>query len=294
MTPALAATFAALAAIALVGAIRRLTRTNVGSIRGLERWAAGRDLARSLGRAGLPIGPDAFVAAVLATVGCATGLSWALLHSLGGALIVAAGVFAGAVSFVRSADQRYIRRLAGQMPLVAQHLSGAIGAGLSLRQAVERACVDVAEPAATELGWLAGQLRLGVRIDDAFDRFAERVPESGLRMMVTAIAIQRTVGGNLAGALATLATHLEERDRLAREVRSATAQARMSAWLVAALPAVGGLAVELAEPGTLERTLGRGPGRVLLVGAVVLEALGVFVVRRMVGTVTAEGRCLDH
>jgi tight adherence protein B len=294
MRPSLSATFAALAVIALVGAIRRVTRTTVGSIRGIERWTIGRDLARSLGRAGLRIGPDAFVAGVLAAAGCAAGTTWAVLHSLAGALIVVAGVIASAVSLVRSADQRYTRRLAGQMPQVAQHLSGAIGAGLSLRQAVERACVDVAEPAATELGWLAGQLRLGARIDDAFDRFAERVPETGLRMMVTAIAIQRTVGGNLAGALATLAKHLEERDRLAREVRSATAQARMSAWLVAGLPAVGGLAVELAEPGTLERTLGRGPGRVLLVGAVVLEALGVFVVRRLVESVTAEGRCLDR
>ena len=294
MTPALAATAAALAGIALVGAVRRLAANGTGAIRGVERWPAGRGLARSLARSGVRLGPDAFVAAVAAAAAGGAAMSWALLHSMTLATCAAGAVVMGASSFVRSADVRYTRRLAGQTPLVAQHLSGAIGAGLSLRQAVERACVDLAEPAASELGWLAGQLRLGVRLDDALERFAERIPESGLRLMITAIAIQRTVGGNLAGALATLATHLEERDRLAQEVRSATAQARMSAWLVAALPAVGGLAVELAEPGTLERTLGRGPGRVLLVGAVVLEALGVFLVRRMVETVTVGGRCLDR
>lgn len=258
MTPALAATAAALAGIALVGAVRRLAANGTGAIRGVERWPAGRGLARSLARSGVRLGPDAFVAAVAAAAAGGAAMSWALLHSMTLATCAAGAVVVGASSFVRSADVRYTRRLAGQTPLVAQHLSGAIGAGLSLRQAVERACVDLAEPAASELGWLAGQLRLGVRLDDALERFAERIPESGLRMMITAIAIQRTVGGNLAGALATLATHLEERDRLAQEVRSATAQARMSAWLVAALPAVGGLAVELAEPGTLERTLGVG------------------------------------
>lgn len=294
MSPELSAALAALAVIALVAAVRRVAGTSVGSVRGIERWTAGRDLARSLTRAGVRIGPDGFVAAAFGAAGCAAALTWTLLHSLAAALIALVAVVAGVSSFVRSSDLRYARRLAAQMPIVAQHLSGAIGAGLSLRQAVERASVDLAEPAASELGWLSAQLRLGVHVDDALDRFAERIPESGLRMMVTAISIQRTVGGNLAGALAMLAKHLEDRDRLAREARSATAQARMSAWLVAALPAVGGLAVELAEPGTLERTLGHGPGRVLLVGAAILEGLGVFLVRRLVETVTAEGRCPDR
>lgn len=248
----------------------------------------------ALTRAGLAIGPDAFVLAVTASAVTGAVGTWTLLGTVVGGLLVAALVGAGAVSLVRSADQRYTQRLASQIPVVAQHLSGAIGAGLSLRQAIERAHMDAAEPAATELAWLAGQLRLGVHVDVALDRFSARVPEPGLRMMVTAILIQRTVGGNLAGALARLAQHLEQRDRLAREARSATAQARMSAWLVAALPAVGGLAVEMASPGTLERTLGRGPGRLLLVAAVLLEALGVVVVRRMVGSVTAGARCLDR
>ncbi len=78
--------------------------------------------------------------------------------------------------------------------------------------------------------------------------------------MVTAILVQRRTGGNLARALAALSGRLEERAQLGRELQGATAQARMTAWLVAALPLGGGVLTELAAPGTLARTLGAGPG----------------------------------
>ena len=255
---------------------------------GVLRWAFGRRLARSLERAGLPVGPHTFLAGV---IGSAAGLGAAVMWVLGtpvAGLMIALMVGGAATGYIRSSERRYLQRLAGQMPLVAQQLAGGLGAGLSLRQAIERMHNEVAEPAAGEFAWVAAQLRLGGRLDDVLDRFVERVREPGVQMLVTAVLIQRTVGGNLALALARLAGQLDDRDRLVRETRTATAQARMSAWLVAGLPAVGGIAVELAAPGTLQRTLGQGAGRVLLVAALLLEFIGVVLVRRIVATV-AEG-----
>ena len=80
--------------------------------------------------------------------------------------------------------------------------------------------------------------------------------------MTTAILVQRRTGGNLALALGRLSDRLEERAQLARELRGATAQARMTAWLVAALPLAGGALTEMVAPGTLARDLGQGPGAV--------------------------------
>ena len=101
--------------------------------------------------------------------------------------------------------------------------------------------------------------------------------------MVIAVLVQRVVGGNLSQALADLSRRLEERAVLEREARSATAQARMSAWLVAGLPLAGGVLVEIAAPGTLARTLGQGPGLVLVVVATALQIVGVAIIRRIIG-----------
>jgi tight adherence protein B len=99
--------------------------------------------------------------------------------------------------------------------------------------------------------------------------------------MVTAILVQLKTGGNLARALASLSERLDERGRLARELRGATAQARMTAWLVAALPLGAGAMAEIAAPGTLAHALGEGPGPMLLAVSAGLYGLGVLWIRRI-------------
>ncbi len=247
----------------------------------LARTTVGRTLAVKLERAGLRLGPGAFVAAV-AGVAVLAGASvwWILGSAVGGALIGAAVAWsAGAV--VASADRRYLDRLVGQLPTVAQQLAGALGAGLSLSQAVDRAARDTPAPVSGELARISRELVLGARVEDALQGFATRHRSRTVELMVSAILVQRSVGGDLAGGLARLATQLDDRGRVAREARSVTAQARMSAWLVAGLPAAGGVMVELASPGTIEDLVGAGFGRVLLLATITLEVVGVLLVRRI-------------
>ena len=113
------------------------------------------------------------------------------------------------------------------------------------------------------------------------ESLAERVPARELRIMTTAILVQRRTGGNLALALGRLSDRLEERAQLARELRGATAQARMTAWLVAALPLAGGALTEAVAPGTLARDLGQGPGPYLLGAALLLYGVGIVLIRRV-------------
>ena len=249
--------------------------------RPLARRPAGRRLGERLARAGIPLGPDAFAALVGAAALAAAALAWGLVRLPILAPAAAAAVLLGARALVGSADSRYLARVARQLPGIADQLSGALGAGLSLRQAIARAARDAPEPAAAELRRLAADLTVGARVEEALEAFAARLPDRDLGVMVTAILVQRRTGGDLARALGEIGARLEERARLARELRGATAQARLTAWLVAALPAVAGLAVEASAPGTLSRTLGHGPGLVLLLVAGSLEVVGVLVIRRI-------------
>lgn len=287
MTAALPAVFVAAAVLAAVAGVRRLGLDASRVIRTgrrlglLERTGRGRALAGSLRRAGIRVGPDAFVIGTGAAASLAAGAVWIVVRAPLVATLAGAAVLASSWTVVSSADRRYLTRFAAQLPIVAQQLAGAIGVGQSLRQAIARAAGDAPEPAATELHALRADLDLGARIDDALEAMVARLPDPGLRIMVTAILVQRVVGGNLSQALADLSARLEESATLEREARTATAQARMSAWLVAGLPFAGGALVEIAAPGTLAETFGHGPGLALLVVATVLNVVGVLAIRRI-------------
>jgi tight adherence protein B len=242
---------------------------------------AGRRLGARLARAGIPLGPDAFVAAVAAATAAAAAIAVAATRTPLAVPLAAAAVVGGAVSVVRSADGRHLARVTAQLPGVAQQLGAALQAGLSLRQALARAARDAPEPCREELRRAVDELALGSRLESALEGLAARVPAHDLRIMVTAILVQRRTGGNLARALSTLAGRLEERAQLARELRGATAQARMTAWLVAALPLGAGVMAEIAAPGTLARVLGEGPGPALLAVSATLYGAGVLWIRRI-------------
>ncbi len=276
------------AALLVVGAGRMVaTRTPSASVsagprRGpLGRRPAGRRLGVRLRRAGVPLGPDAFAAGVGAAAFAAGLVVWAVIGLVALAVAAAGAVVGASALVVASADRRHLARVEEQLPGVAVQLAAGLAAGLSLRQALTRAARDAPEPVREELAQVVRELELGGRVESALEGAAERLPAHDLRIMVTAILVQRRTGGNLARALATLAERLEERGRLARELRGATAQARMTAWLVAALPVGGGVMAEIAAPGTLARVLGSGPGPALLAGCALLYALGVVLIRRI-------------
>lgn len=247
----------------------------------LLRHPWGRALASRLQRGGIRWGPGPFAAAVgVAAVVAAAAVS----GPLGMPAIAPAGaglVLAGAVAVVRGGDGRRLARICDQLPRAAQELAAALAAGLSLRQALARAARDAPEPIAGELRAVADELRLGARLEAALEGLAERVPARDVRVLVTAVLVQRRTGGDLARALAALADRLEERGRLARELRGATAQARLTAWLVAGLPVAAGLMAEVAAPGTVRGALGRPPGPLLLLVSAAMYAAGVAWVRRI-------------
>lgn len=284
---ALAAFSAALAVLGagrIVRARRELTRPRRSGLRPagpIGRRPLGRRLAATLERGGISMGADAFVGATVACALAAAALSVAVVRAPMAGALAAAAVTAAAAALVRSADRRRLARVEAQLPGVAQQLAAALSAGLSLRQALTRAARDAPEPVRSELATAVGELEVGTRLEAALEALAARVPVHDLGIMVTAILVQRRTGGNLARALATLSGRLEERAQLARELRGATAQARMTAWLVAVLPVGGGLMAEIAAPGTLARTLGQGPGPAILTAAGLLYAAGVVAIRRI-------------
>ena len=180
---------------------------------------------------------------------------------------------------------RHSRRLAAfnaQLPETLQLMASSLSAGLSMPQSVDTVVREGAEPMAGELRRALVEQRLGVQIDDALEGVAGRMDSQDFNWVVMAIRIQREVGGNLSELLNTVADTLRERDFLRRQVKVLTAEGRISAWILGALPIVMFVYMLFARPDFIRPLYTEPTGLLLLGTGVVLLSAGAFVLTRMV------------
>lgn len=187
------------------------------------------------------------------------------------------------VLVARRRRARWRARLADGAAAVARALADALAAGHSIRGAIAEVAhsAGIPGPAGGELRRAAHRLAVGERTEPVLRELADRARDPAFDTIVAAILLQRDAGGDLAALLRSTAGALEHGARARADARAATAQARFTARLVAALPlAALGLA-ELASPGFLLDLVGE-PIPALLVGsAVALEILAIVLVRRV-------------
>jgi len=176
-------------------------------------------------------------------------------------------------------------RLADQLPQILEALSAALRAGQSLPQALESAADELPEPGGGQLRGVLQRLRLGEAPEAVLDSMADGFHgalQADWRLLSTGVAIQRSSGGDLAGLLDSLAETLRERQRLQGQIQALTAQGRLSAWVVGLLPPALLLALQCLDPSLTEPLYGTPKGWALLAAGLVLEGLGVLVLRRIV------------
>jgi tight adherence protein B len=180
---------------------------------------------------------------------------------------------------------RHKRRLNKFNANLAQSLgliAGGLQAGLSLPQAVDTVVREGNEPIAGEFKRALIEQRLGIDIADALEGVGDRMESQDFAWVVMAIRIQREVGGNLAEILHTVSDTLREREYLRRQVKALSAEGRMSAWLLGALPIgmFGYMMIANREYVGVLYTTGIGWG--ILATAAFLLGLGSFMMAKMV------------
>jgi tight adherence protein B len=154
--------------------------------------------------------------------------------------------------------------------------------GFGLPQALDAVARDAAEPVAKEFSRAIAETRIGTDIADTLERVAERMGSDAMRMAVMSIRIQREVGGNLAETLETTAKTLRERESLYRQVRALSAEGRLSAYILIALPFGLFFYMLLINPAYIRLLWTTLPGIAMTVGASVLLVLGIFWMRKVV------------
>lgn len=137
--------------------------------------------------------------------------------------------------------RRRARKFEIQLPDVLTLVATSLATGFSLPQALDEVARDAAEPAAKEFARALAETRIGADLEDALERTATRMDSTNLAWTTMAIRIQRNVGGNLAETLRTTAQTLRDRESLHRQVRALSAEGRLSAYILVALPIFLGL-----------------------------------------------------
>jgi tight adherence protein B len=163
-----------------------------------------------------------------------------------------------------------------QLPDTITLIANALRAGSSFLQAIELVVRESRPPVSTEFGRVIREVNLGLPFEQALENMVRRVKSDDLELMATAISIQHTVGGNLAEILDSIAYTIRERVRIKGEIRSLTAQQRLSGYVVGFLPI--GLAgfIYLAAPKFFDPMFAKPPEVLGLPAGVIIMFVGGF------------------
>ncbi|MFI5958217.1 type II secretion system F family protein [Cryptosporangium sp. NPDC051539] len=270
---------------------KRRSRFSVVTLSAKAATAAGRLLRNparrakielSLERAGSAMTPDQWVALRVALTLGLTVVSMLAFGFLPGLVVGLVAGPLGTGGWLRFRAGRRAKAFAHQLPDSLRIVVGSLRSGFSLHQAIDSVASEGDGPVATEFRRALAEIRLGGDLEEALERVAERNNSRDVLWLVMALRIQSDVGGSLAEVVETTVETMRERGRLERHVRALSAEGRMSAYVLLALPiGVGGFMFavrrEYVKP-LYTTTIGIG----LLVGAVLFMILGALWLRKLV------------
>lgn len=248
----------------------------------LERRGWTRKVAAALENAGIKSSPADFLVLVVvgAVVAAAAGtLAGGLL--LGLLLFLATPLVAKVLVGVMT-DRRK-RIFADQLDNTLQLFSGSLRAGHSLLRAVDAVAKESQAPTSEELTRIVHETRLGMDLDASLDQAAKRMGSDDFSWVAQAIGIHREVGGDLAEVLDRVAGTIRERNQIRRQVKTLSAEGKMSAYILMALPVLIAAILSLISPEYISQFLTSGFfGYAMIFVALLMFAIGGFWMSRIV------------
>jgi tight adherence protein B len=184
--------------------------------------------------------------------------------------------------FVRFKRGKRFNQFEQELPEALDLMVSALRAGHSLVAALRLVAYESPQPLGNEFRICFDEQNFGLELRTAMDNLVTRVPLQDLRIVMTAILIQKESGGNLAEVLDKASYVIRERFRLKRQVRVHTAQGRMTGWILSLLPLVLGFAMYLVNPDTMSLLWTRPVGMKLLYASGTMTVVGGLIIRKIV------------
>jgi len=248
----------------------------------IEDWNLSKRLDFLLKQAGIPLlGAEFIVIALICSIfgGIAVyiitfNITFAPLTSLGIILLL--------FLWIRMKTQRRLKAFTEQLGDCLTTVANALRAGYSFQQAMDVVAKEMEPPMSTEFERVSTDIAMGVTLEDALEQMNRRVGSPDYDLVVTAVLIQREIGGNLAQILDTISETINERIRMKREIKALTAQGRFSAWVLIILPFVTAAFCYVFNHDQTMLLFTEDSGRIALAVALIMELLGFIAIRKIV------------
>jgi len=180
------------------------------------------------------------------------------------------------------AEKKRLKEFEQQLPDALAIIANALRSGYSFLQAMDVVSREMPTPISKEFGMVLRETRVNIPLDESLGNLVERVKSPDLDLVVTAVLIQRQVGGNLSEVLDKIGGTIKERIRLLGEIRTLTTQGRFSGWIVSLLPIGLAVLMQVVSPGYLTPMLTHPVGWLLMGVGVIMQGIGITVIKSMV------------
>ncbi len=241
-------------------------------------------ISENLQRADSSLQPVDFIAIRIALA----GIGFAVPYLFFGAPIgLVAGIGAAAMGFqipqmwINRRRKKRMQKLEEQLPETLTLVANSLKSGFGLLQSLSLAAEQVKHPLATELELAIHEMNVGSSVEEALTSLSERSQNYDLDLVVTAILVQRSVGGNLAEILDTVAGTMRERVRIRAEVQTLTAQQQLTGVVIALMPVGVAIMFLITSPSYMTVLFTTTLGQVMLGVGVFLELVGVMIIGRI-------------
>jgi tight adherence protein B len=241
----------------------------------------GSRLSVWLARAGVPMRPEEYVMFQWICAALAGGLL--LLFTMNKALLVLGligGYFVPRIWVSRKEKER-MASFEDSLQDMITTLIGSLRAGFSFLQALKTVSDEAGSPMKEETETVLREMQYGATLEEALGRWKERMPSEDLDLMIQAILIQRQVGGNLAVVLEAIVQTIRDRNKIQRQVKTLTAQGRLSGIVIGLLPIVLGILLYLISPDYIGVLFHNTVGLIMLVCGGFLAVMGLVFIRKL-------------
>ncbi|MGD0275319.1 MAG: type II secretion system F family protein [Syntrophales bacterium] len=177
--------------------------------------------------------------------------------------------------------QKRLRRFEEQLPEALEMLARSIRAGHAFTGGLQLVGQEFDDPVGTEFTKTLDEINFGVGYEAALNNLLSRIESDDLKLFVISVVIQRTSGGNLAEILDNISRLIRERFVLRGQVKTLTAEARLSAYILVALPFLVGLFIFFANPSYVRLLFEDPIGNMMLTVAGVMMVVGIIVMKKM-------------
>jgi len=239
----------------------------------VEKTSFGDKIARDLSRADMKFKVGEYFVLILVSILVSGLLAW----FIGNRLLISAGIGAigGAIApgmYMKSQQKKRLQKFNDQLSDMLNLMVNGLRAGYSTMQAMEAISKELPAPICDEFRRVIQEMQIGIAMEAALDNLLRRIPSEDLDFVITAINVQREVGGNLSEILDNISFTIRERVRIKGEVRVLTSQVRTSGSVLSLIPFFLVLILWFLNPEYLMSVTSGGP---IITAAIICVVLGL-------------------